>query len=319
MQDKRQSLIHEFLISCEIENYKLVPLAQDASFRRYFRIYYKDKTYILMDAPPEHEDVKPFIKVARHLISLKLKAPSICHFDTNSGFILLEDFGDNTFTRLLNQGFDESELYETATDCLIELHKHPQATTVDLQPYSNQLLINEALLLTDRYYPNVTGNQIDDKDRTNYIELWHTIFENLPNMDDTLVLRDFHVDNLIKLETGVCGLLDFQDAVIGSPAYDLVSLLEDARRDISTQRQTQMLNRYFSAIEFDQKVFMRWYSVLGAQRHCKVLGIFTRLSVRDGKHQYLKHLPRVKRLLLSHLDQPDLLPLRNWLETVGLT
>ena len=318
MQDKRQQLISEFLTSCGLENSNVKALAQDASFRRYFRIQAGTQTYILMDAPPEHENIRLFIKVAQHLISLNLRAPSIHSFDTDNGFILLEDFGDNTFTKLLGQNYSEQKLYEIATDCLIELHKHPQATIVDLQPYSNQLLINEALLLTDWYYSNVTGNQIGEPDRTNYIEIWYSIFDNLPKMDTTLVLRDFHVDNLIKLESGACGLLDFQDAVIGSPAYDLVSLLEDARRNIPAQLQTQMLNRYFSATNADQQSFMRWYRVLGAQRHCKVMGIFTRLSVRDIKHQYLEHLPRVKKLLLSHLDQPDLLPLRNWLEKAGL-
>ena len=318
MQDKRQSLIHEFLQSYGFEDLKIEALPQDASFRRYFRIHTRNKTYILMDAPPEHEDVEPFIKVAEHLIGLNLKAPMIIKSNTDKGFILLEDFGNNTFTRLLSQGSNENELYKIATDCLIQLHRHRQATTIDLRPYSSQLLINEALLLTDWYYPNVIGHQIDDKDRTDYIALWNTIFENLPDMHATLVLRDFHVDNLIRLESGACGLLDFQDAVIGSPAYDLVSLLEDARRDISGRLQTQMLNRYFADIDTDQENFMRWYDVLGAQRHCKVLGIFTRLSVRDGKHHYLEHLPRVKKLLSNHLNQPDLLALKNWLQAVEL-
>ncbi len=318
MDDNRQKLIDDFLDSCQLTDMTIKPLAQDASFRRYFRIYTDTATFILMDAPPEYEDVNPFILVAKHLLTLKLRAPTLIKCDLDNGFILLEDFGDNTFTRLLNQGYNQQELYQIAANCLIDLQQHSEAKKVAVPPYSNELFVNEALLLVDWYYPKQMGKPLGTEARSDYVDLWHCIFDQLPTLADTLVLRDFHVDNLIKLDSGDCGLLDFQDAVIGSPAYDLVSLLEDARRDIPEALQTEMLNHYLAAMNFEKETFMRWYRVLGAQRHCKVLGIFTRLSIRDGKHHYLQHLPRVEKLLINHLSQADLKPLKNWLEKVKI-
>ncbi len=273
-----------------------------------------------MDAPPAKEEIGPFIKIANHLSRMHFHAPAILEFDTEHGFILLEDFGDNTFTRLLSLGHDEGELYHLAVDTLINLHKNPQAKNITVPGYSTKMLINEALLLPDWYYPYRTGKQISKANRDRYIRCWESIICSLPAAEKTLVLRDYHVDNLVKLDGGGCGLLDFQDAVIGSGAYDLVSLLEDARRDIDATLQAQMLKRYLNAFDqLDRDVFIRWYTVLGAQRHCKVLGIFTRLSVRDSKHHYLKHLARVDALLSSHLQHRELQPLKSWLERNRLT
>ena len=313
MNNNRQQLTDNFLSLCRLERANIEALAQDASFRRYFRIHDEQKSCILMDAPPEHEDVRPFITIAEHLLSLNLRAPKIIQADKRNGFILLEDFGDNTFTRLLTQNHDEYALYHLATESLVQLQNHKQATAINIPSYSKELLIKEALLLCDWYYPNQTGHEVTEQSKSAFRNCWDTIFDSLPKLSETLVLRDYHVDNLIKLSNKDCGLLDFQDAVIGSPAYDLVSLLEDARRDISENLQTAMLGYYFSHTDYDQNDFMRWYRVLGAQRHCKVLGIFTRLSVRDKKHHYLAHIDRVKRLLLSHLNQDDLQPLKSWL------
>lgn len=313
MNSDRQNAREDFLSSCGLQAARLEPLAQDASFRRYFRIHALTRTYILMDAPPEKEKIEPFINIAKHLSGINLKAPDIYHFDIDHGFILLEDFGDNTFTKLLATGHDETDLYHLAVDTLVNLHKNPHAGKLAVAEYSPRLLVNEALLLTDWYYPYLTGNRISDKNRDSYIQCWESILASLPVMEKNLVLRDYHVDNLIKLDDGECGLLDFQDAVIGSGAYDLVSLLEDARRDIKPDLQQRLLKRYFVEFEhLDKDDFMRWYAVLGAQRHCKVLGIFTRLSVRDKKPHYLDHLPRVEALLSSHLHSEDLQPLEDW-------
>ena len=314
MNSDRQRLRQDFLDCCDLHAARLEPLVQDASFRRYFRIHDQNQTYILMDAPPTKEKIEPFINIAKHLSGLNLKAPVIHHFDINHGFILLEDFGDNTFTRLLAANHDENDLYNLAVDTLINLHKNPHANSTVIPEYSSTLLISEALLLPDWYCPYRTGNPISKKTRDSYIQCWESIIASLPVVEKTLVLRDYHVDNLIKLDDGQCGLLDFQDAVIGCGAYDLVSLLEDARRDISADLQKRLLKHYFAEFEhLNHDDFMRWYAVLGAQRHCKVLGIFTRLSVRDKKHHYLDHLSRVDALLRSHLHCKDLQPLKYWL------
>lgn len=268
-----------------------------------------------MDAPPQHEQIQPFIEIARHLLALGLCPPEPLQTDTEHGFILLEDLGDNTFTRLLANGDDKQALYALAVDTLVQMQSCTQATRIELPAYSEQLLINEAMLLTEWYYPHLTGEPISDESRRAYIACWTRILRGLPRMDDTLVLRDFHVDNLIRLEDSQCGLLDFQDAVIGSPAYDLVSLLEDARRDMNAPLAKRMLERYFlQRPAICRADFMRWYHVLGAQRHCKVLGIFTRLSVRDNKHHYLDHIGRVERLLAAKLKLPELATLNLWYE-----
>lgn len=314
MNHSRESARQDFLNYCHISGAKIEPLAQDASFRQYFRIHDRSHTYVLMDAPPSKELIEPFINIAQHLSNLNLRAPEILYFDLQQGLILMEDFGDNTFTRLLAKGHDEDELYDLALDTLIGLHKNPDAKRIQLPDYSHTLLIDEALLLPDWYYRYCKSSTISEIDRENYILCWQSILSELPAAEQTLVLRDYHVDNLIKLHDGKCGLLDFQDAVIGSAAYDLASLLEDARRDVKTELKQRLLKRYldeFTNIETEN--FMHWYAVLAAQRHCKVLGIFTRLSVRDKKHQYLDHLMRVSALLRSHLHNRDLEPLKLWL------
>ena len=319
MDSNRQKLREDFLNHCARQSMQLKPLAQDASFRRYFRLETAQESYILMDAPPDKEQIKPFILIAQHLSSLGLCSPKILNYDCTNGFILLEDLGDNTFTRLLNDGFSETKLYYLAVDVLIKLHHHQQAKQVAIADYSTQTLIDEALLMCDWYFPKQTGRSISTVNRNRFIESWESILAAMPKSLNTLVLRDFHVDNLIMLENGDCGLLDFQDALVGPAAYDLVSLLEDARRDLSPGLTQQLLNHYFDQfVSIDKSAYMKWYTVLGVQRHCKVLGIFTRLSVRDNKHHYLEHINRVECLLKSHLDVELLKPLKNWISENNL-
>jgi len=311
----------EFLSSFNLNNPTLRPLPQDASFRRYFRVTQGDRQLLLMDAPPPQEDIRPFVKVARHLESVNLRPPLLFHVDETNGFILLEDLGHDTFTRLLDAGVAQTDLYAMATDVLVSLHNNNLAIQIDLPSYDPSSLIDEALLLTDWYYPSSYAKRIDPDIRHGYIQAWRQIFSSLPSVADTLVLRDFHVDNLMRirdLDTDVCALLDFQDALIGPPAYDLVSLLEDARRDLSPDLARQMTQRYFEGRSLDadsQEAMMQWYRCLGAQRHAKVLGIFVRLYVRDSKPVYLKHLDRVMGLLNRHLSHRDLAPLKHWLDT----
>lgn len=295
------------------------PLPQDASFRRYFRLKRGSEAVLLMDAPPEREDTRPFVRIARHLRDLDLHAPQIFAHDENGGWVMLEDFGDATFTSLIDSGEDESVLYEMAVDTLIALHRHPDAVRIEAPPYDLTRLLDEAALFTDWFYPAVTRQPIGTEPRTAYLAAWESIFLALPTPSISLVLRDFHVDNLMRVPQGgnppACGLLDFQDALIGPTAYDLVSLLQDARRDIAPSFAQQFIQRYFAAFPLVAvENFMTWYHVLGAQRHCKVAGIFLRLCLRDQKDQYLIHMPRVIRLLEGTLDIPTLAPLKAWLK-----
>lgn len=293
-------------------------LPGDASFRRYERISGRRGRAMLMDAPPPQEDVRPFLTVARHLQGLGYSAPAILAEDQALGLLLLEDFGDDTFTRLLAAGADEASLYTLAVDLLIDLHRQPRATAVDIPPYDEARLLTEASLLTD-WYLSAIGAPVAAGEREDYLARWRASFKVFAASPPTLVLRDYHVDNLMRLEGRVgvaaCGLLDFQDAVLGPPAYDLVSLLEDARRDVSPTVTSSMLARYAAAFpKVDRDAFAAAYAVLGAQRNAKIIGIFTRLLVRDKKPHYLKHIPRVWRLLEGDLAHPALIEVRDWFD-----
>ena len=295
------------------------PLANDASFRRYERLQRDGDRALLMDAPPPREDVRPFMTVAALLHRLGLSAPAVHAADVEAGLLLLEDLGDETYTRVLGQGGDETALYALAVDVLIALHQRFDEAADEIPPYDDTRLLDEAALLVDWYLPAVRGGELAKDARAEYLDLWRAVFGVARGVPATLVLRDYHVDNLMHLSDrpGVqaCGLLDFQDAVIGPRAYDLVSLLEDARRDVPSDLARRMQARYLDAFPaLDREAFMASYAVLGAQRSAKILGIFTRLDRRDGKPVYLEHIPRVWRWLEQDLDHPTLAAVKDWLE-----
>ncbi len=300
------------------------PLAGDASFRRYERLSLDERRAVLMDAPPPEEDVNAFHRVERLLLSLGLSAPRALAVNQAEGLMLLEDLGDRTFTRALAEGDDERALYELAVDVLIHLHLAADAKALAAAPlpdYDDGRLLQEALLLTDWYLPALSGAETPAAVRDAYVEAWRSVFPLARRVPPTLVLRDYHVDNLMVLEgrPGVagCGLLDFQDAVIGPRTYDLVSLLEDARRDIPVGLIAAMLARYLAAFpETDPAAFQASYAILGAQRSAKIIGIFTRLCRRDGKDLYLRHIPRVWRLMEGDLTAPELAPVKAWFDEV---
>ncbi len=295
---------------------EIAPLAADASFRRYLRLARDGATAVVMDAPPGKEDVRPFLGIARHLVALGFSAPRILAAEEAAGLVLIEDLGDDTFTRLLARGADEAALYALATDVLVALHQRPDAAPDWLPPYDDARLLDEAALLTDWFLPGA-GAPVADAVRADYLALWRAALAAARAVPDTLVLRDYHVDNLMRVagRTGnaACGLLDFQDAVKGPVAYDFVSLVEDARRDVAPALAAAMRARYLAAFPaLDAGAFDAACAVLAAQRHAKVIGIFTRLCVRDGKPQYLPHIPRVWRMLERRLAHPTLGPLAEW-------
>ncbi|HMD63856.1 MAG TPA: phosphotransferase [Stellaceae bacterium] len=297
-----------------------MPFAGDASFRRYYRLGGGGRRAVLMDAPPPQEDVVPYIAVSELLRLLGFSAPDVFAEDRARGFLLIEDFGDDTYTRLLDRGADEPDLYALAVDTLIALQRAVEARgPPDLPPYDAERLLAEAALLVDWYAPAALGKPLSEARREEYLDLWRSLLPQAALTDDTLVLRDYHVDNLMLLpdRSGVkgCGLLDFQDAVCGPPSYDLVSLLEDARRDVPAELRRRMTERYLAAFPaLDRAAFLRSAAILAAQRNCKILGIFTRLGRRDGKPRYLVHLPRVCRLLERDLAHPALAPIACWLD-----
>ncbi len=321
MED-RDANINAFLVRAGWVGSVRTPLAGDASFRRYQRITKKGHCAMLMDAPPPLENVGPFVALSEHLRDLGFRAPEVLAEDAENGFLLLEDFGDVTYTRALAHGADEQTLYDLALDLLIELHGLPadQAIPGGLPRYDDEALLAEAYLLTDWYMPTILGGPTDPDVRQAYAEAWLKVFAALRDQPQTLVLRDYHVDNLMILpgQTGIaaCGLLDFQDALAGPTAYDLMSLIEDARRDIDDALAAHLRRRYAEAFpDLDRDAFDAAFTVLAAQRHAKVIGIFTRLCLRDGKAVYLRHIPRIWRLLERALRHPALSPVANWFES----
>jgi aminoglycoside/choline kinase family phosphotransferase len=270
------------------------------------------------------EDVRPFCRIARQLLDLGLSAPMVQGVDEEQGLVLLEDLGDRTFTRALAEGVPEAPLYRLAIDTLVALQERfaargGQPAGNAIPPYDDRRLLDEALLLVDWFLPALRGRESPEEQRRAYRDAWCQVFPIAREVPDTLVLRDYHVDNLMLLNgrDGVmsCGLLDFQDAVIGPMSYDLVSLLEGARRDVSPEIVAASLKRYLSAIpELDRAALEASYAVLGAQRNAKIIGIFTRLCWRDGKPGYLRHIPRVWRLLEAGLAHPALAPVKAWFD-----
>jgi hypothetical protein len=314
MRDSRSPALAAFLDACGWGGHPAVPLAGDASFRRYWRLAGAGGSRVVMDAPPPQEDVGAFVVVAALLRDLGFSAPEVLAEDRDRGFLLLEDFGDDTYTRLLERGADEPALYTLAVDTLIALQRAAEPRgTPEIPPYDIEQLLGEAALLIDWYRP--LGNGL----REEYLALWRAVLPDAMVSRPTLVLRDYHVDNLMLLpdRPGIkgCGLLDFQDAVTGPPSYDLVSLLEDARRDVPVSLRRAMTERYLAAFPgLDRRAFLRSAAILSAQRNCKIIGIFTRLWKRDGKPQYLSHIPRVWRFLEQDLGHPSLARVARWVD-----
>jgi aminoglycoside/choline kinase family phosphotransferase len=319
-EEDRRTGLAEFVAACGWRGVAPEPLAGDASFRRYYRLVRDGKSAVVMDAPPPQEDVGPFVAVAGMLRRLDLSAPEIFAADPECGFLLIEDFGDSTYTRLLANGGDERALYRLAIDTLIALQRRVAAgDPPGLPPYDEERLLGEAALLVDWYLPAVCGMPVPAELREEYFALWRQVLAEAASAPPTLVLRDYHIDNLMLLDgrAGIrrCGLLDFQDAVLGMPAYDLVSLVEDARRDIAPALRDAMTERYLAAFPaVEPAPFRRQAAILAAQRNCKIIGIFTRLWRRDGKPVYLTHIPRVWRLLEGDLAEPALRPIARWLD-----
>jgi len=285
----------------------ILPLAGDASFRRYFRAVAPGRSAVLMDAPPPHEDPRPFLAVASHLTSLGFAPPEILAVDLDQGLVLIEDFGDARMAEVIAADpARETPIYEAAVDLLVDLHRH--AAAADLPPYDRAVYQREAALLPEWYAPAVEL----DVDVEAYRAAWDEALAPLYGAQPVTVLRDYHAENIMLLADGRLGLLDFQDALAGHPTYDLVSLLQDARRDVSADLESVMLARYRAVMPFDDAA----YALLGAQRNAKILGIFTRLWKRDGKPRYLQYQPRVWGYLERDLAHPALAPVSAWFDAI---
>ncbi len=298
----------EFLAQAGWGDATILPLAGDASFRRYFRAVAPGRTAILMDAPPPHEDPRPFIAIARWLRARGFAAPEVFGEDLDRGLVLLQDFGDARMRETVDAAPEsELRLYEAAVDLLIRLHEEDAAP---VRPYDAPEYHREAALFTEWYLPAIGI----DVDADSYRAAWEQALAPVLDTAPVTVLRDYHAENIMLIDgSEALGLLDFQDALAGHPAYDLVSLLQDARRDVHPSLETAMLDRY-CRVTGAGEAFRIAYHILGAQRNAKIIGIFTRLWKRDGKPRYPALCPRVWGYLERDLAHPALKPVADWFD-----
>ena len=302
-------VISPFLAHSGWANAALDAVPGDASFRRYFRLKKAEgQRAILMHAPPPYEDPQPFLDVTDYLRDNGFRAPEIYAADAGQGLILLEDFGDRRMREHLDaHPRDEDKIYRTAIDTLVRLEKAPVAA---IAPYAEAIYLRETGLLAEWYLPAMGLNT----DAGEYDALWAEALAPLTDAPAVTVLRDYHAENIMLLDDDGQGLIDYQDALIGHPAYDLVSILQDARRDVSPDLEAAMLQYYAATAKPDYDLSLH-YALLGAQRNTKIIGIFTRLWKRDGKERYLDFLPRMWELLERDLAHPGLVSLKAWFDS----
>ncbi|MFK7762447.1 MAG: aminoglycoside phosphotransferase family protein [Roseobacter sp.] len=298
-----------FIIAAGWESARVIPLAGDASNRRYDRLIAPDgKTAVLMDAPPEKgEDVRPFVEIATFLESLGLSTPRILHQDASLGFLLLEDLGDRLFARDVRADPTvEHALYRAAIDVLNTLHKAPPPP---LAVYDAATTVPLAALAYDWYQLGAKGS-VDTAARSRFCAAFEKRITPFDPDLSVLIQRDYHAENLLWLpdRDGVArvGLLDFQDAMLGHPVYDLVSVLQDARRDVDPAIAQEMMDTFAANTHLDRIEFNRAFAVFGLQRNLRILGVFARLCMRDSKPHYVDLIPRVWNHILTNLQHPEL-------------
>jgi len=312
---ERNGFIDSFLINAGWSDVHQDLLPGDASERRYVRLKRDSgEKCLLMDAS-RTQDVRPFVSVANYLRNAGYSAPKIIAVDFSSNLLLCEDLGDDLIGTLGNQGHNLTPLYETAVDLLVDLQSHePPPVPV----YDTKHLLEEAMHFLVWYMPIVLGRAPSEDMYTEFEKIWDSMFSKCCLDDRVLVLRDYHSENLMWLPDRVglasIGLLDFQDAMIGARAYDLMSLLQDARRDVDPTLEEALISRYLVTVGVDSECFHRSYAILGAQRNTKIIGIFARLARRDQKLRYLDMIPRVWRLLERNLKHPELQNAREWFD-----
>ncbi len=301
----------------------LTPIVGDAGQRDYYRIIFENNKYIVMDCPPNYCSVKPFVDISIYLQKNGFSAPQIISQDLEHGFLILEDFGSTSLKDYIINIIkcDQQKctnIYHLVIDLLISLQN--QKPPSNLPQYDNELLLSELKLFVEWYVPYTYKRKLDEYEIVEFEQIWINILKKQAPMQSSIVLRDYHVENLMYLENREyiqkLGLLDFQDALIGSPIYDLVSILEDARIDVPRKEAIRYLEYFVEKKEVDIKETLLNYHILGAQRNSRILGVFIRKLLRDKDNNYLQYIPRVLKYLKYNLSHATLNPLKNWLENL---
>ena len=295
-----KSKIKQILEAKKIEIKKLSLLAGDASNRKYFHYNSSKKSYVVM-YDNDQKNIKKFIKVTKILKNF-VAVPSIIYDFSKRSILVIENFGPTKYAEIMTKK-NKKEIYMLAVDAIFNIQK---IRNPDLPKYSLNMFIEESNLFFDWYINYLKTSELNLL-KKKFNKLFKSCFSYIETTPQVFVHRDFHIDNLFyldKLKSRKCGLIDYQDAVIGPCAYDLVSLTQDARIDVPKQLEYELINYFLkSNFKIKRENFMFSYNLLAIQRHMKVLGIFCRLSERDKKDQYLKHLPRVKKMLHENLKK----------------
>lgn len=349
----RLEAIDRFLSRSGWADARLLYFQGDASARRFGRVARNGHSVVLMDAPRQPdgppirdgkpysriahlaEDLRPWVAVTSTLRAAGLSSPEVVAQDLDAGLLLVEDFGDDVFGGVVERGAaDQADLWRAAVDVLVHLRRVPAPDVIQLDDgsthrlpdYDRAALQIEVELLLDWYWPTLHGGPAPAALRTEYIGLWNAVFDELLRLPSPgWLLRDYHSPNLMWLPRRIglerVGILDCQDALKGHPAYDLASLLQDARIDVPEALEDQLFEHYCTVVAakepaFDRASFAFAYSAFGAQRNTKVLGIFARLAQRDGKNGYLRHIPRIWRYLDRNLAHAALSPVSAWFEAI---
>jgi hypothetical protein len=347
MSAEREEAMRAFLKHAGWDGAVVTPLPGDASTRRYFRVAHGSRKAMLMDQPQHAEtpaahanatpderralgynaiarlagaDTARFVAASRYLRAQGLSAPDIYAADPAQGFVLIEDLGDGLYADVLSDGGDAQALYGAAIDALARLHADAAPTTLPpdkaLHAYDETALIAETDLMTEWFLPLALGRAAREDEIAGHRAQWRSVLAPVLASPPVFVHRDYHAQNLLWLpeRDGLArvGLIDFQDAVAGTKSYDLISLLEDARRDVAPDLAEEMTQRYIAAAGVDAERHRAEMAVMAAQRNAKIAGIFARLHKRDGKPRYLDYLPRVWGYLNRDLEHPALAPLKAW-------
>jgi N-acetylmuramate 1-kinase len=321
----RQKEIAEFLVKCGVDGGRKIRISGDASHRRYQRIFHDGITYMLMDSPVDKERVEPFIAVCELLRDRGFSAPRVIYSDIDKGLLLLEDFGNTLFSKFFHGAAIENveivqrQLYNEALNILIAFARQGLDGAFKaeiLPPYNEEILEREVAAFAEWFLPEIlSGSQLKEAQQS-WKLLWRFLISSADLTPQVLVHRDYHVDNLCWLEErdGLkrVGLLDFQDALAGRLPYDLVSLLEDARRDVPRTLQAQLKGEFIRVLELNEETFNAEYALYGAQRNAKILGYFVRLYRRDGKPRYLAMIERVWEYFMQDIQHDSLIDVQHW-------
>lgn len=316
--DAREELLREFIKNNSISENDMQLIETDASFRKYYRI--NKNNVLIMDAPNERgESVKSFQIIDKILSEMGISVPVIHCIDEKNGFILLEDLGDQVFSRILNSD-NEYELYKNAIAVLAHIYLESIKKKFDnkkIYSFSIDILIEEASLFYEWFLEKHCKISLANEEKIEYQEILKKIFNEINFTSSALVLRDYHVDNLILLKNrkGInqVGVIDFQDALIGSNAYDLVSLLEDVRKPIKTTLKEKLIEEYIDLTGYDLRRLLQEMRYFSIQRNLKIIGIFSRLKYRDGKPQYMELINNAWNFIYSHLEDPSFRELKTWI------